>query len=68
MEIFGLKRAALAWRSACAIAKPAIVHLHGVSGDIDGRKHFDAAPAIARLILDRNGIVKRAGIGITDAE
>jgi hypothetical protein len=39
-----------------------------VSGDIDGRKHFDPAPAIAPLILDRNGIVKRAGIGITDAE
>jgi hypothetical protein len=68
MEIFGLKRAALASRSTCAIAKAAIVHLNGVSGDIGDRKHFDAAPAIARLILDRNEIVKRAGIGITDAE
>lgn len=36
--------------------------------NIGDQKLFDAAPSIARLILDRNGIVKRDGIGIVDAE
>jgi len=36
--------------------------------NIGDQKLFDAAPSIARLILDRNGIVKRDGIGIAEAE